>query len=246
MGSGSDWAAPSIRWYLDRDQAHREVFDAGGSSSDNRSTTDRMATALRGLDGRAFAVIASSAGPAEIRINGRSQTGVYTVVPSLPGDFSRTDLVGVTVVEAPSLAELLSWGAGFVPGVLATEALTENRDLPDVILPSEVGPFLVVADGSVRQRTWGTPAKEGTAMVARFNCGSQDGADARVYVSATKASGIPLGLFPDNAGYHCQGGPGAFAFALPSGTTDVTLSLWVGGRGSGEFSDVRLAVVPSE
>src|SRR5205807_1211342 len=98
------------------------------------------------------AVIANAAGPSDLRTGGRAQTGSFTEVPGLPAGFRRVDLVGVTVVQAPDLASLLSWGASFVPGVLATEALT------DPALPAEdlvtVGSASVTASGRMAQRTW--------------------------------------------------------------------------------------------
>jgi hypothetical protein len=248
MGNGSDWAAPSVALYLDRDSAHRQVFDAGGSSADNRSTSGQMAAAMRALDGPAFAVIANAEGPADLRAAGRAQTGVYTAVPPVPAGFTRTDLVGVTVVEAPALTDLLRWGGRFVPGVLATYALTEEIALSDVVLPppEQEWPLTVTSNGAPEQRTWTTLASGGMALVATFACASAGSGDARVYVSAESAAGTFIGLYPDNGGYRCKGGLGAFAFSTPPGTARVRLWLRVTGRGSGDFSAVRLAVVAPE
>jgi hypothetical protein len=80
-------------------------------------------------------------------------------------------------------------------------------------------------------------------MVARFQCKAGGNGDARVYVSAHDAHGTFIGLYPDNSGYQCQGGAGAFAFATPRGTVQVKLWLRVTGQGSGDFSAVSLAEV---
>jgi hypothetical protein len=245
MGSGSDWAAPSIGWYLTRDRRPMLVLDAGGSSSDNRSTTDQMAAQIRGSDGPAFAVIANGHGPQDLRTSGRAQTGVYTTVPAPPPGSIRTDLVGVTVIQAPDALVLLRWGATFVPGVLATDALVENRSPTRMLLPpnGNRGPYQVQATAEPGQEVWSTTATAGEAMVARFQCSASEGADARVYVSAHDFSGGWLALFPGNAGYGCQGGGGAFAFSTPGGTRTVRLWLRVQGRGRADFTSVQLLSV---
>ena len=78
---------------------------------------------------------------------------------------------------------------------------------------------------------------------ASFQCAARGGADARVYVSAHNAGGTFIGLYPDNSGYRCSGGRGAFAFATPAGTTAVKLWLRVTGSGSGDFAGVALGEV---
>ena len=93
------------------------------------------------------------------------------------------------------------------------------------------------------ERLWVKKAEPSVAMVARFQCKAIGNAEAYVYVSAGDARGRSIGLYPDQGGYGCQGGTGAFAFATPPGTTQVKLRVRVTGHGSADFSDLNLGVV---
>ena len=243
MGLGSDFAATSIEYYLRRQGSEVKVLDAGGST-DIRAVDDRMAETMRFASGPAWAVFAGIRGPADLRADGRSETGDYTTPSSLPRGFSESDLTGVTLVKAPSVAALLEWAGTFLPAVRATAALVENRPWGATLLPppAGTGPVHLEATGPPVDRTWSTGASGETPLVARFRCASNGGGDARVYVSAHDRKGAWLGLYPGNAGYACGGAEGAFAFALPTGTVLVKLWLRVSGRGSGDFSDLSLTV----
>jgi hypothetical protein len=244
MGAGSDWAATSIAHYLHQAGSRVPVFDAGGSG-DNRATVDTAAAVIGSSYGNAWAVFVSSRGPADLRAEARSATGVFPEPASSPVGFREIDLVGVTLVRGPSAAAVLDYGAGFIPAVRATAALAERRAPGTMVLPpgSEVGPFHVESNGPPADRTWVASAMPDTPMVASFQCSAGSGGDARVYVSAHDAHGTFIGLYPDNSGYRCGGGRGAFAFATPPGTTQVKLWLRVTGRGSGDFADVTLGKV---
>jgi hypothetical protein len=244
MGAGSDWAATSIAHYLDRAGSRVPVYDAGGSS-DNRATVDTAAAAIASASGPAWAVLASSRGPADLRAEARSATGVFTEPTVLPGRFSEIDLVGVTLVRGPSVAALLDWGAGFIPAVRATAALAEKHGPRSVVLPpaGDTGPFHLEASGPPADRAWTRAATPGQAMVATFQCSAGAGADPRVYVSAYDARGTFIGLYPGKGGYRCAGGPGGFAFATPPGTAQLKLWLRVTGHGSGDYSAVALAEI---
>lgn len=246
MGTGSDWVAGAIGYYLERDRSEIPYFDAGGGT-DNNATLDTTAAAIRARYGPAWAVFATQTGPGDLRTAARSQTGYYLAVPSQAPGMRRVDLTGVTLIRASSARELLDWGASFIPAVRATAALVAGQPLLDRVLPPPPETSTVHLDsaGPPADRTWTAAAAPATPMVATFDCSSGGRGDARVYVSAHDGGGRWLALYPDNGGYRCQGGPGAFAFALPPATRTVKLWLRVTGVGSGDFKNPAVTVVPA-